>query len=225
MLDFDTPPPTTLLRRTAADAFGTFALVFAGCGAVMVEATQGGLGHLGVCSVFGLVVGAMIFATGHISGAHFNPAVTLAFASIGRFPWRDTLPYIAGQIAAATGAAALLRVLLGDRVLVGATTFSMPAGSAFTIEVVLTAFLMFVITAVATDKRSAPGFAALAIGATVALCALMGGPLTGASMNPARSLGPAIVAGLLDGQWLYLLAPVVGAQLGAWAYALIAFKR
>jgi MIP family channel proteins len=225
MLDFENPPAAGLLQRTAAEMVGTFAMVFAGCGAIMVEHSGGALGHLGVCAVFGLVVGAMIFSTGHISGAHFNPAVTIAFASIKRFPWREVPAFIGGQIAAATIAALALLFLVGDQASMGATTFSIPPERAFGIEVILTGFLMFVITAVATDRRAPSGHAAVAIGATVALCALMGGPLTGASMNPARSLGPAMVAGIGQGQWLYMSAPIIGALAGAWAYVLIAFRR
>ena len=225
MLDFQNPPSAGLLQRTAAEMVGTFALVFAGCGAIMVEQAEGALGHMGVCAVFGLVVGAMIFATGHISGALFNPAVTIAFASLKRIPWRDVPAFIGGQVAAALLASLALLLLVGDRASMGATSFTIPTGQAFGVEVILTGFLMFVITAVATDRRAPGGHAAVAIGATVTLCALMGGPLTGASMNPARSLGPSIVAGSWQGLWLYLVAPTIGALIGAWTYALIAFRR
>ena len=215
-------PSLALLRRTLADAVGTFALVFAGCGAIVVESQTGALGHGGVASVFGLVVAVMIFATGHVSGAHFNPAVTLAFASVGKFPWRDVPAYIFGQVTAALAASGAIRVLIGDQASLGATVPSVPLAQAFGLEVVLTFFLMFVITSVATDSRASGQLAAVAIGGTVALCALMGGPLTGASMNPARSLGPALVAGVLTHQWLYLVAPVVGALLGAATYRIVA---
>lgn len=225
MLDFKNPPAAGLLQRTAAEMVGTFALVFAGCGAIMVDHTNGSLSHMGVCAVFGLVVGAMIFSTGHISGAHFNPAVTIAFASIKRFPWREVPAFIGGQVSAAILAALALLLLVGDQGSMGATSFTIPAGRAFGVEMILTGFLMFVITAVATDRRAPDGHAAVAIGATVVLCALMGGPLTGASMNPARSLGPSLVAGMWKGQWLYMIAPIIGALIGAWTYALIAFKR
>ena len=211
-----------LLRKAGADAVGTFALVFAGCGAVVVEAQTQALGHLGVSAVFGLVVGAMIFATGHVSGAHFNPAVTIAFAATGSFPWQEVPAYIVAQVLAAVAASAAVLGLVGSDALLGATVPSVEVGPAFGLEVVLTFFLMFVIKSVATDARASGNVAAIAIGGTVALGALMGGPLTGASMNPARSLGPALVAGIADGQWLYLVGPVLGALLGAWTYQQVA---
>jgi aquaporin NIP len=209
------------MRATAAEMIGTFALVFAGCGAIVVEAQTGALGHVGVCLTFGLVITAMIFATGHLSGAHFNPAVTLAFALIGRHPWSKVPAYIVGQLLAALLAAALLGLIVGTDAGLGATIPAIAPLPALALEAVLTFFLMFVITAVATDARVIGSHAAIPIGATVGLCALMGGPLTGASMNPARSLGPALVAGVSTGQWLYVVGPVLGAALGAGAYQLI----
>ena len=211
-----------LLRKALADAIGTFALVFCGCGAVVVDSNGGALGHVGVSLVFGLIVGVMIFAVGHVSGAHFNPAVTLAFAATGRFPWREVPAYVGAQLAAATLASVVLLALVGGGAELGATVPAVSVGRAFGVEVILTFFLMFVITSVATDARAQGQLAAVAIGGTVALCALMGGPLTGASMNPARSLGPALVAGVARGQWLYLVAPVLGALLGAFAYRAVA---
>jgi len=198
---------------------GAFALVFAGCGAIMVDAQTGGaLGQVGIAISFGLVIAAMIYATGHISGAHLNPAVTLAFALTRHFPWGRLLAYWAAQCAGAIAAAAILRGSLGNIAHVGAT---LPSGSdrqAFLWELVLTFFLMLVITAVATDTRAVGEAAAIAIGATVGLDAMFGGPITGASMNPARSLGPALVSGDLDSLWVYLTAPFLGAVLGAAVY-------
>lgn len=211
----------SLARRAAADGVGTFALVFAGCGAIVVEAQTGALGHGGVCAVFGLVVGVMIFATGHVSGAHFNPAVTLAFASIGAFPWRDVPAYVLAQVAAALLGAGGVLVLVGSEASLGATVPSVGLPAAVGLEIVLTFFLMFVITSVATDARASGKLAAVAIGGTVALCALMGGPLTGASMNPARSLGPALVSGQLADLPLYVAAPCLGAVAGAWVYRVV----
>lgn len=180
------------------------------------------MGHLGVSTVFGLVVAAMIFATGHVSGAHLNPAVTVAFAASGHFPWRDVPAYVAAQFVAAATASLGILWLIGNEASLGATVpADLPVASALGIEVVLTFFLMFVIKSVATDARAAGQLAAVAIGATVALCALVGGPLTGASMNPARSLGPALVAGIGDQQWLYVVGPVIGALLGAFSYDLV----
>ena len=211
-----------LLRKAAADGVGTFALVFAGCGAAVVDAQTQALGHLGVCAVFGLVVGAMIFATGHVSGAHFNPAVTLAFAAVGRFPWREVPAYVLAQSVAAVLASAAVLGLIGSEAALGATVPSVGLGPAVGLEVVLTFFLMFVITSVATDSRASGNVAAIAIGSTVALAALVGGPLTGASMNPARSLAPALLAGVTEAQWVYVVGPVIGAWLGAFTYQAVA---
>jgi aquaporin NIP len=208
----------SLGRRTLAEAVGTFALVVCGCGAIAVNASTGVLGHLGVAASFGLVVMAMIAALGHVSGAHFNPAVTLAFAWIRHFPWRHVPLYVAGQVAGAVAGALTVRLFFGSAGQTGAT---LPAGSplqALGVEAVLTAVLMFVITSVATDTRAVGQLAALAIGGTVALDALWGGPVTGASMNPARSFGPALVSGLWEAHWVYWLGPVIGATLGAALY-------
>jgi MIP family channel proteins len=206
------------LRRAAAESVGTFALVTGGCGAIMVDHATGTLGHVGVAASFGLVVMIMIAAVGHLSGAHFNPAVTVAFALTRHFPWRDVPFYLAGQLLGAVGGAWVLRSLLGRAAGLGAT---LPAGSPFqalAIETLLSAVLMFVIVSVATDTRAVGQLAAIAIGGTVALDALWGGPLTGASMNPARSFGPALVAGLWRAHWIYWLGPFAGASLGAVLY-------
>lgn len=211
----------TLGRRLAAEALGAFALVFFGAGAIMVDADGGGLGQLGVALAFGLAIATMIYAVGHVSGAHFNPAVSLGFALTRHFPWSRVAGYWAAQAAGAVAAAFLLRASLGDVANVGAT---LPSGSdhqAFLWEVVVTFFLMLVIMAVATDTRAVGEAAALAVGGTVGLCALVGGPVSGASMNPARSLGPALASGELEALWIYLLAPLVGASLGALAYQLL----
>jgi MIP family channel proteins len=200
---------------------GTFALVFAGCGAIMVSGIAPDLvGHGAICAVFGLVIMVMVFATGHISGAHFNPAVTIAFAIIGRFPWRQVPFYVVAQISAAVAGATLLTATFGSDGNLGSTALApgVSLGTGFLLEVVFAFFLMFVITSVATDSRAVGQSAGVAIGGTVALVALFGGPVTGASMNPARSLGPAIVSGNTSTLWLYLLAPVVGAALGGLCY-------
>ena len=208
----------SLGRRLGAEALGTFALVFFGAGAIMVETDTEALGQLGVALAFGLAITTMIYALGHVSGAHFNPAVSLGFALSRHFPWSRVAAYWVAQVLGATGAALLLRASLGDVANVGAT---LPSGSdrqAFLWEVVLTFFLMLVIMAVATDTRAVGEAAALAVGGTVALGALVGGPVSGASMNPARSLGPALVSGELEALWVYLLAPLVGASLGTVVY-------
>jgi MIP family channel proteins len=209
------------IRSLAAEAIGTFALVFAGAGAIMVDAKTHALGHVGVAITFGLVIMAMIYAVGHVSGAHFNPAVSFAFALTRQFSWARAMGYWAAQIGGAVLAAAVLRGSLGSIAHVGAT---LPTGSqaqSFLWEVLLTFFLMFVIMAVATDTRAVGEAAAVAIGGTVGLDAMFGGPISGASMNPARSIGPALVSGDLHGLWLYIAAPLAGAALGALAYQFV----
>lgn len=212
-----------LLRRALAEALAAFALVFAGCGAIVANTVHAGaLGGIGVAATFGLVVMAMIYATGHLSGAHVNPAVTVAFTLTRHFPLRDALAYIAAQLVGATVAALVLLAAWTDQpAQLGATLPSVGAGTALLYEVVLSAFLMFVIVAVATDTRAVGAAAALAIGGTVGLDALFGGPITGASMNPARSFGPALASGTWHDFWIYVVGPVVGAALGALAYQLV----
>ncbi|HEY6396901.1 MAG TPA: MIP family channel protein [Solirubrobacteraceae bacterium] len=213
----------SLWRRATAEGLATFALVFAGCGAIIAnQQYPGALGAVGVSLVFGLIIMVMIYATGHLSGAHINPAVTIAFTLTRHFSPRDAVAYVAAQLAGATlGALVLLSVWTGKPAHLGATLPTVAAGSAFLYEVVLTAFLMFVIIAVATDTRAVGAGAAIAIGGTVGLDALFGGAVTGASMNPARSFGPALVSGEWRDFWVYIAGPVVGAALGAFAYQLI----
>jgi MIP family channel proteins len=213
----------SLLRRTTAESLGAFALVFAGCGAIVTDAhTHGALGTVGVSLVFGLVILAGIAALGHISGAHFNPAVTLSFFLTRYLPGRDALAYIAGQLIGATLAALLLWAIWpGQPADLGATVPSIAAGRALILEGVMSALLMLVILSVATDTRALGAPAALAIGATIALDALFGGPLTGASMNPARSFAPALVSGQWRNFWVYLAGPLLGALLGAFAYQFV----
>jgi aquaporin NIP len=209
------------VRALVAELIGTFALVFAGTGAIVVDAKTHALGHVGVSVVFGLVIMAMIYAVGHVSGAHFNPAVSFAFGLTRHFPWTRVGAYWVAQAAGALIAAAILRGSMGNVAHLGAT---LPAGSqaqAFLWESILTFFLMFVIMSVATDTRAVGEAAAIAIGGTVGLDAMFGGPVTGASMNPARSLGPAIVSGDVHALWLYVAAPLVGASLGALAYQFV----
>ncbi|MSP79025.1 MAG: MIP family channel protein [Dehalococcoidia bacterium] len=214
-------PPATVYAYLA-EAIGTFGLVFAGAGAVVIDTvTNGGVTHVGISLTFGLIIAAMIYATGHLSGAHFNPSVTLAFAIAGTFPWRQVPFYWAAQIIGAIAAALALRALFGNVAGLGAT---LPAGSAmqsFLLEIVLAFFLMFVIMAVATDARAVGAQAAIAIGATVALEAVFAGPISGASMNPARSFGPALISGAMAHQWIYWAGPIIGAALGALAYQLV----
>jgi aquaporin NIP len=201
--------------------------VFAGCGAAVANAQyHQALGTVGVALVFGLIIMVMIYATGHLSGAHINPAVTVAFTLSRHFPAREAAAYIAAQLVGAIVAALLLLAVWPDQpAQLGATVPSVGAGSALVYEFVLTAFLMFVIMAVATDTRAVGAAAAIAIGGTVALDALFGGPVTGASMNPARSLGPAVAAGEWSDFWVYLAGPLLGAAAGAFSYQLVRGDR
>jgi aquaporin NIP len=210
-----------LARVLVAEAIGTFALVFAGCGAIMVDAKTHQLGHVGVAITFGLVIMFGIYAVGHISGAHFNAAVTFAFALTRHFPWPRAVAYWGAQLVGAVVAAAVLRGSLGNVADVGATLPSGSQGQAFLWELVMSVFLMFVILAVATDTRAVGEAAAIAIGGTIGLDAMFGGPISGASMNPMRSLGPALVSGNLHALWLYILAPLLGASLGGLAYQFV----
>jgi MIP family channel proteins len=214
-----------LARSLLAESIGTFALVFAGCGAIMVDAKTSALGHVGVAISFGLVIMVMIYAVGHISGAHFNPAVTFAFALSRHFPWPRVAFYWTAQLAGALTAALALRSSLGDIAHVGATLPSGSDAQAFLWEGVLTFFLMFVIMAVATDTRAVGEAAAIAIGGTVGLDAMFGGPITGASMNPARSLGPAIAAADYTAIWVYIAAPILGAAVAALIYQALREER
>jgi len=202
--------------RYVAEVLGTFSLVFAGCGAIIVNDLYGGqLGLVGICIVFGLIVMAMVYSIGNISGAHINPAVTIGFYVAGRFPFRLVLPYIVCQLAGAVLAAGILRFLFPGHENLGGTAPAVPIVSALAVEVLLTFILMFVILNVSTGHKEKGIMAGVAVGGVVALNAMVGGPLTGASMNPARSLGPALVSMDLQSMWIYILGPVIGVVV-AW---------
>lgn len=197
-------------RRYVAEALGTFALVAIGPGAVMVAAKTAAFGAQGIALAFGLVITIVVASTGHLGGAHINPAVTIGFWSVRRFPGRDVAPYILAQCLGAIAASAVLSWLLGPVGNFGATIPALSLGRSFVVEAGYSALLGFVIMGVATDSRTSPSAAPFAIGATVYAGALVTGPLTGGSFNPARSLGPAIVGGIWTAHWLYWAAPILG---------------
>lgn len=201
------------MQKLVAELFGTFALVFTGTAAIIVNNLHGQVTHVGISLVFGLIVLALVYALGDISGAHINPAVTLGFAAAGRFPLRSVGPYILCQCVGALLASLLLHWMFPADTGLGATR---PAGSAaqsFVLELLLTLLLMVVILAVSTGAKEKGIMAGVAVGAVIALEALFAGPVCGASMNPARSLAPALVSGNLQSLWIYLTAPVAGALL------------
>jgi aquaporin Z len=209
------------MKRLVAEFIGTFALVFCGTGAVIIDQeTHGAVTHVGIAITFGLIVMCMIYALGNISGAHLNPAVSVAFVVAKRFALRQLLPYIGSQLAGAVVASLVLKIIFPGNLLLGAT---LPAGSAmqsFILELILTFFLMLVIIQVATGSKEQGMFAGLAIGSVVLLEAMFAGPICGASMNPARSFAPAIVSGHLENLWIYLVATPIGAIMAipVWKY-------
>jgi aquaporin NIP len=203
------------VRKLAAEFIGTFSLVFAGTAAIVIDETTGGaVTHVGVALTFGLIVLAMIYTVGDISGAHLNPAVSLGFFVARRFALRQAVPYIASQCGGALAASCVLRLLFPQNEMLGATV---PAGSAiqsFVLELILTATLMFVILGVSTGAAEKGITAGIVVGAVIGLEAMFAGPICGASMNPARSLAPAVMSGHLQHLWIYLLAPAIGACIG-----------
>ena len=209
------------MRKYVAEVIGTFALVFCGTGAIIIDQQTGGaVSHAGVAITFGLVVMSMIYALGNISGAHLNPAVSIAFALAGRFLFRDLVPYVVSQVAGAFLASLSLHFLFPQNELLGTT---LPAGSeiqSFLLEFILTFFLMLVIFNVAHGSREQGMFAGLAIGSVVLLEAMFAGPICGASMNPARSLAPAVISGHSEHLWIYLTATTAGATftIPIWKY-------
>ncbi|KAK3430815.1 hypothetical protein EUGRSUZ_E02326 [Eucalyptus grandis] len=219
------------IQKLIAEVFGTYFLIFAGCGSVAVNLNNEKVVTLpGISMVWGLAVMVLVYSVGHISGAHFNPAVTIAFATCRRFPWNQVRPYLFGSAPynrasiGSTLACGTLQLLFTEKL--NHFWWTQPAGSdvqAFVFEFIITFYLMFIVSGVGTDNRAIGEFAGLAVGATVLLNVLFAGPITGASMNPARSLGPAIVSHHYAKLWIYIVAPIIGAISGAWVYNLMRF--
>ncbi len=211
------PADPPLAKRAIAEAIGTFILVFVGCGSALSNV---GDSIVGIALGFGLGITGAIYAVGHVSGGHLNPAVSIALAAIGRFRSSDLPAYIGAQVVGAVLAALALKGVYPDADTLGnnALADGVSAGSGFLAEAVLTAVFLFVIVSVATDVRVTPGFAALAIGLTLAAIHLVGISLTGTSVNPARTFGPALVAGEWDHFWIFATAPFIGGAIGAFAY-------
>ena len=202
------------MKKYISEFVGTFALIFCGTGAMTInEVTNGSIGHVGVAITWGLIVMAMIYAFGEISGAHFNPAVSISFAYAKKFPWKEVPKYIVAQILGAVAASLLLLFLFPESEFYGATIPSTDAMRAFVLELLLTFFLMVTIINVSTGSKEVGVMAGIAIGGVVLLEAMFAGPITKASMNPARSIAPALVSGHLEHLWLYIVAPIIGALL------------
>ncbi|KAH9288107.1 hypothetical protein KI387_032224, partial [Taxus chinensis] len=206
----------------AAEMIGTFFLVFLGCASIVSDKkSDGSITHLGVSLVWGMAVMILIYSLGHISGGHFNPAVTLAFATVRRFPLKDVIGYIIAQFVGAIAAGFSLRLLLGEEAHMAATV---PTGSvmqSFVMEILITFLLMFVVCSVATDTRAIGEMAGLAVGATVAIALIIAGPISGASLNPARTMGSALAGNKYTSMWIYIVGPIVGAIAGAWTYDML----
>lgn len=206
----------TYMKKYIAEFVGTFALVFCGTGAIVVnEQTAGVIGHVGIAITFGLIVMAMIYSFGKSSGAHFNPAVTMGFWVAKLLPKKEVIPYVISQISGAFLATTVLKFLFPENINLGATIPSGTVLQSFILEIILTFFLMLVILSTSQGSKELGVMAGLAIGSTVLLEAMFAGPISGASMNPARSLSPALLSGNTQTLWIYILAPIIGALLGS----------
>ena len=212
----------SMTKRMIAEAIGTFALVFCGTGAIVInEFTGGTVTHPGIAVTFGLIVMGMIYAFGDISGAHINPAVTIAFAYAKKFPWKEVPLYVVAQLIGAMAASGLLFYLFPENELLGTTLPQIGVLKVFIFEILLSFFLMVVIINVSTGSKEIGVIAGIAIGGVVLLEALFAGPITGASMNPARSIAPALVSGNLQHLWLYITAPIIGCILAVMSCKLV----
>ncbi|GMP80255.1 hypothetical protein CsSME_00035425 [Camellia sinensis var. sinensis] len=219
-----TPPPNTF-QKIVAELMGTYILVFIGCGAALVDREKT-LTIVGIAMLWGLVLMVVIYTLGHISGAHVNPAVTIAFAAAQKFPLIQVPMYVLAQLLGATLACLTLRVLFNDQAVDMRPTVTQYSSSttdlqAVILEFIISFFLMFTISGVASDHRANQGFAGIAIGATVVFNSLVAGPITGASMNPARSIGAAVISGVYKNLWVYVASPILGAMAAALAYSLL----
>jgi aquaporin NIP len=210
------------MKKYISEFIGTFSMIFCGTGAMTVnEVTGGEVTHVGIAITWGLIVMAMIYAFGETSGAHFNPAVTIAFAYAKKFAWKEVPKYIIAQILGAFAASLVLWFLFPASEYLGATIPTVDVWRAFVLELLLTFFLMVVIINVSTGSKEMGIIAGIAVGGVVLLEAMFAGPVTNASMNPARSIAPNIVSGNIDGLWLYILAPILGAILAVISCKLI----
>ncbi|KAL0350887.1 UNVERIFIED_CONTAM: Aquaporin NIP2-1 [Sesamum radiatum] len=214
--------PPDFLNKVVAEIVATYLLVFVTCGSAALSATdEHKVSRLGASVAGGLIVTVMIYAVGHISGAHMNPAVTLAFAAVRHFPWNQVPFYAAAQVTGATSAGFTLRVLLHPIKHVGTTSPSGTDIQALVMEIVVTFSMMFITSAVATDTKAIGELAGIAVGSAVCITSILAGPISGGSMNPARTLGPAIASNYYKGVWVYLIGPVCGTLVGAWSYSFI----